>query len=1080
MFLLVFLITYKSSSATDGFRGAPSLVEPKENLAKKSFDYVITGKVTDESNQPLIGVSIRLVGGNGATQTNLDGNYSINVITGTTALKFTYLGFEDKEIVLTGDAKTINVILKSSLNQLQDVVVVGYSVQKKESVVGAISQIKGEDLLRVGGVSSVSESLQGLLPGLTAINTNGKPGSDGANLLIRGRSTFNGGSAPFILVDGIERDLDQVDPNEIESISVLKDASATAVYGTRGANGVILVTTKRGKKGTPQFSFTSNFGFKNPTSNYNTQANYVTAQELYNEGSINDKQFGKLIPESRIQAWRDNIDKAGPYNQYFPQVDWNKEIIKDLGFQKSFNLNAAGGSDFMRYFVSAGYLNDGDILNTKPNDEYDPSFRVERYNWRSNFDFDLTKSTVFSVNFSGNFRYRNQAGYQVGNNGNATTAGGEDGFGQPQFFSRIISAPRNLFPLRYQDGAVGESNIGDDNVSVFLNDGGQRIYKYFQGFYDASIDQKLDFITKGLSAKGKISYTSGSNYETAILRDGVADGNQSSINTIRFYRDFDLTKPQVAADGSISYPLDLATQKRFPNDQIQPQPLFSNNDQIYGYTRDLYYEASINYTRKFGNHDVSALGLVNRRSLIRQGNTIRVNIGEFGEDYVGRVTYGFKSRYLAEFNGSYTGSSKFAIGQKFGFFPSGAVGYIVTEEPFVKKLIGNKILDFLKVRYNYGIVGSDRGVAGNQFLQSFNSGGQVVFGNQDDNVFGPLYSEGPTANPNNTWEKATKQNLGIEFDFFNKLRGSLDLFNEEHKDILTQRLTIPRAFGNTAPVANIGKTKNHGYELQMTFRSKIGQNFNYNVGGGYNWSENRNVFRDDARLTEEYLKLAGKQIGSANKFIQSGYYGSLNDIYNGAAPNLGVTQNRLTPGDFLYTDYNGDGVIDQFDQVPQLYTNTPLQTLSLNLGFDYKNWGFNMLFYSVQNVFTEVPDLYLWDFDSNIVQGQPNITGRWTPENAANATKPALHTFNTAHNQDNSSNYTFVDASYVRLKSAEISYRLNLKALKNIGVRNVSLYTNGNNLITITKLDKRLDPESGGSNVYPIVRRYNLGLRANF
>lgn len=1067
MFLLVFLITYKGSWASDSFKDGPSLVKPKEKLAKKSFDYLITGKVTDESDQPLIGVSIAVVGGKGATQTNLDGEYSINIPNEATALKFTYLGFEDKEVPLTG-VKILNIRLKTSLNQLSDVIVVGYGTQKKESVVGAISQIDGEDLKRVGGVSSVSESLQGLLPGLTAINSNGKPGSDGASLLIRGRSTF-GNTSPFVLVDGIERDLDQIDPNEIETISVLKDASATAVYGTRGANGVILITTKRGEKGVPEFSFSSNFGFKAPTSK-NYQADYITSMELFNEAATNDKQFDKLIPESVIQAWRNNIDQAGPYNQYFPQIDWNNEVLKDVGFQKNYNLNARGGSDFMKYFVSVGYLNDGDIFNTKPNDEYDPSFKVQRYNWRSNFDFDVTKTTLFSINFSGNFRYRNQPGYRIND-------GGEDGYGQPQFFQRLLRAPRNEFPLLYEDGAVGESILGDDNISVFLNNGGQRTYKYFQGFYDAQLSQKLDFVTKGLNARGKISYTSGSNYETAILANGVG-GNFSNINTIRYYRQYDLTKPQVATDGSVTYP--LVRQIRYPDDVTQNQPLSANVDQIYNYARDLYYELSLNYARKFGNHDVSGLVLANRRSLIRQGQSVGIAIGEFGEDYVGRVTYGYKSRYLAEFNGSYTGSSKFAPGKRFGFFPSGAVGYIISEEPFIKNLIGNKVLDFLKVRYNYGIVGSDRGVPGNQFLQSYTSGGNVRFGYTDDNVYGPLYDEGPTSNPDNTWEKATKQNLGIEFDFFNKLRGSLDLFKEERKDILMRRLTIPRAFGNSAPFANIGRTKNHGFEFQMVYRDKLGENFNYYIGGGYNWSENRILFRDDARITADYLKDAGKQIGTVTRFIQSGYYSSLDDIYNGATPNVGVSQDRIIPGDFLYADYNADGVIDQFDRIPFEYSGTPLQTISLNFGFNYKSWGLNILFYSAQNVYTEVPSLFLWDFDSGYVTGQPNITGRWTPENSVNPSKPSLHSFNKNHNQKTPSTYTLADASYIRLKNAEVSYRVNLKTLKSLGVRNLQVYANGNNLLTFTDLDERVDPESGSDSVYPIVRRFNLGLRANF
>ncbi len=1041
------------------------------NINSKKVNITITGTVTDQQNETLIGVSVSIVGSIVSTQTNVDGKYSISAPDNAKSIKFTYLGFEDLIIPINGKT-VINAKLISKQNALDEVIVVGYGTQKKESVVGSISQIKGDALKRVGGVTSVSEALQGLIPGLTAINTNGKPGSDASDLLIRGVSTLNN-SSPFVLVDGVERNLNQLDPNEIETISVLKDASATAVYGTRGANGVILITTKRGVSGKPEFSFTSNFGFKTPTVNQE-YADYVTSLELYNEAAINDKLYSNIIPESYIEAWRQNIANASPTNQYFPQIDWWDQTVNKVGYQKSYNLNARGGSDFMRYFVSVGYLNDGDIYNTQSNDQFDPSFKVQRYNWRSNFDFDITKSTLFSINLSGNFRYRNQPGYRL-------DGGGEDGFGQSQFFQKIFSAPRNEFPLTYRDGFPGESSLGEHNMFVNLNQGGQRIYKYFQGFYDAQLKQKLDFVTKGLSFRGKISLTSGSNYETAILNN-IA-GNAAAINVIRYYRRYDLTKPQIGANGEVNYP--LIDEKRYPDAQTQIQPLTSSGDNIYGYERDLYYEGAINYARKFGSHDVSALALVNRRANISQGNVntpFVLGIGLFGEDYVGRVTYGFKNRYLAEFNGSYTGSSKFAPGKRFGFFPSGAIGWVASDEPYFKKLFGNKVLDFLKISYNYGIVGSDNGIPSDLFLQSFGSGGSVRFGNSGFNSFGPIYNESQTANPNATWEKATKQNLGIDFEFFNKLRGKVDLFREDRKDILIQLVQVPRSFGNEAPVANVGVTKNHGIDFELGYNDKVGDDFKYYANVNYSWSENRIVFRDDARLTDEYLKSAGKQIGFATRYIQAGYYNSLDDIYNSSnSTGLGASQGTLTPGDFLYLDFNGDGVIDSKDQIPMKYSNRPLQTVGLTLGFNYKNWGFNVLLYSAFNVFKETPDLFLWDFNSGFINGQPNITQRWTPQNIEGAQKPALHITNIArHNQNASSTYTYVDASYLRIKNAELSYSVPAKTTQKVGLKSLQVYGNGNNLLTFTKLDKRIDPETNGADVYPIVRRFNLGLRANF
>jgi TonB-linked SusC/RagA family outer membrane protein len=565
---------------------------------------------------------------------------------------------------------------------------------------------------------------------------------------------------------------------------------------------------------------------------------------------------------------------------------------------------------------------------------------------------------------------------------------------------------------------------------------------------------------------------------SSINREGAAGGRFSDLNVIRYYRLFDYTRPEVAADGSVSYP--LLAQSRYPNDQTQEQPLVATADTYDGYDRELYYELSLNYARRFGDHDLGGLVLFNRRSLINQGNSVGLGIGRFGEDYVGRVTYGFKSRYLAEFNGSYTGSSIFAPGKRYGFFPSAAVGWIISDEPFLKNLIGNNVVNLLKVRYNWGIVGSDRNVPANQFIQSYSSGGSVRFGDENFNTFGPLYAEGITANPNNTWETGTKQNLGIELNLISKIRATIDLFNESRTDILLQRLTIPRVFGNTPPFANIGEVKNHGIELDLGWNDKIGKDFKYNINATYAWSENRIVFRDDARSEADYLKDAGKSIGFATRHLQNGYYNSLDDIYNYATPNIGTPQSGIIPGDFLYSDYNADGVIDQFDRVPMRYTNVPLQVATLTLGFNYKNFGFNMMFYGAFNVYKELPDIFLWDFNNGFINGQPNITGRWTADNPMAAQKPTLHASAHRHNQNTASTYTYVNSTYARLKNAEISYRLSKESLKRVGLNSVQLYVNGNNLFTITDLDQRIDPETSGDNVYPVVRRFNIGLRANF
>jgi TonB-linked SusC/RagA family outer membrane protein len=601
-------------------------------------DITVTGTVKDESGEPLPGVAVILKGTTTGTVSDMEGKYSIRVPEKST-LVFSFIGYIPQEVVIDG-RKVINLTMEPDVTSLEEVIIVGYGEQKKASVVGSISQTKGEDLLRVGGVNTVSEALQGLIPGVVAISRNSKPGSDAASLNIRGRLSW-GNNQPLTLVDGVERDINDVDPNEIENISVLKDASATAVYGVRGANGVILLTTRRGKKGKPKINFSANFGFKQPTAKVN-YADYVSTMERYNEAAINDKLWDQLIPESEIEAWRQNIDQAGPYNQYFPQIDWWDELTNDFGYQQRYNINVRGGTKFVKYFTSLGYLNDGDIYHTESNPDFDPSFGYKRYNWRSNLDFSLTKTTQFSVSFSGKFGYRNQPGYRI--NGQ-----GEDGFGQPQFMNKIYTSPTNLFPLRYEDGEWGESSAGDHNMLVQMNEGGQRIYKYYEGFYDASLNQDLSFITEGLSFKAKLSYTSSSDYQSRILRTGVG-GALSGIDIIRYSREYDYSNPVEGQDGAIGYP--MISETRWPDNATQKGIITANYDVINGYSQWLYYEFSTDYNKKIGRHDISGLLLMNRQINISNGQGANVPFPRYREDWVARATYGYDNRYLFEVNGA--------------------------------------------------------------------------------------------------------------------------------------------------------------------------------------------------------------------------------------------------------------------------------------------------------------------------------------------------------------------------------------------------------------------------------------------
>ncbi|MCG1035817.1 SusC/RagA family TonB-linked outer membrane protein [Polaribacter sargassicola] len=1034
------------------------LMAENNNLSDKvelQEDVVIKGEVYDELGNPLIGASIVQQGTSRGTTAGFSGEFSLRVKYNSN-IEISYIGYQTKVISNITAPADLKITLNPDTTNLNEIVIVGFAKQTKQTLIGAVESVKGKALEQVGSVSTVSESLQGALPGLTVINSNGKPGSDAASIYLRGRSSWQGSGGPLTLVDGIERDINNLDPNEIESISVLKDASATAVYGVRGANGVILVTTKRGEIGKPKFNFTTNIGFKKSTAEPN-YIDYITAQKLYNEAAINTGAWEQLIPQSTIDAWTQNYDQRGPNNIYFPEINWTDEVL-GIGTEQTYNLNMSGGSKLIRYFVSLGYRNDGDIFKTTPQEEYDPAFNLKKYNWRSNFDFDVTPTTKLSVNFSGNYRLRQQPGYRIDGNG-------EDGFGQSQFFNLLYSAPRNVFPIEYEDG-YGDSSNGESNLIMALNEGGVRKYRYYQGFYDAQVTQGLDFLTKGLSLKGSINYTSSSSYESRILRGNLGSAN---VGIIRYYREYDYSNPIVAADGSVTYP--IINEIRYPTDVSQGTTVTATTPNLYSYSRRLNYKFQMDYKRLLGDHKVSANAI-----MWRQSDTGRTGYKSVREEWIGRLNYYYKQRYLLEVNGSYSGSEKFAPGQRFGFFPSLGVGWVASEEPFIKSFAGSW-LDLLKVNYSYGITGDDN-TDRFQYVQTFGTGSNVNFGYDGVTGYGPRYTEGQLANANSTWEESEVHNLSFKFEAFKKLTLGLDFYRELRTGILMS-VRIPAYVGVTGTAqGNLGKVKKHGYEFQVGWKDNITEDLTYGINFNTAFSENRVLDRNDPRLQLDYLNEAGKPIGWTSRYLEGGLYQSLDDVYNGATPNLGTVQSQITPGDAMFIDYNGDGEITNADLVAMDQNiRFPLNTYSLGINIGYKNFSASANFYGVTNVGYIIPNAYYFDF-GGFIQANEDVVNRWTPETAATATKPALHTTNTHNTQ--SSTLTYTDGSYVRLKSAEISYRFTKGIIKQLGLKSAQLYANGNNLFTWSKLGDQMDPESSGTGNYPIVKRYSLGLRVSF
>lgn len=1026
-------------------------------------NHSIKGQIVDaKSNEPLIGVNITVEGTSNGTISDVDGHFTLTA-TPDAVLKISYIGYREILLKVADLKKDAIISLEEDSKQLEEVVVVGYGVQKKVTSLGSITQTGGNELMKGGSVNSVSEALQGKLNGVVAINSSGMPGDNEVKMYIRGKSTWDN-TDPLVLVDGIERNMNDVDMNEIESISVLKDASATAVYGVRGGNGVILITTKRGTDTAPVINFSANYTFKSPTTSMKL-ADHVTAMQAYNMAMANDASWDKLIPQSTIDAWSRAYAEGnyGAYNDVFPYVNWWDELITG-GFTQNYNINIRGGTDYMKYFASAGYQGDGDIYDLKKNDDFDPRHTYKRYNWRSNFDFNFTKSTKLSINIAGSMGYRNKS------------------IDNDSPFNRILTESTSDHPIMYSDG-----NWGDDeekNPVANMNLGGAKLRKTFQGWYDASLEQKLDFITKGLKVAAKVSYSSSSTTNTDVYRGG-GSADQALKSIVRYHRVYDYANPVVNTDGTITYP--MIEDKRLPTSESVPLPPgVTMWDGLDAYTRRFYYEFSVAYNRSFNDHNVSALALVNRKiydERYTENNTQYMRFPNYNEDWVGRVTYNWKERYLTEMNISYTGSEKFARGERFGLFPSFSLGWRLSEEPFIKKSIG-KVLTNAKFRYSWGKVGSDAGAKRWNYIQQFTSDGNITLGTDaSGQIWGPLYHEGDVANLNSTWEKSTKQNLGIEIGLWNKLDITLDLFDEKRKDILMEPQTTSFITGAKFNALNIGSTKNHGFELELHYNDKIGSDFRYHVGFTLASSENRVVFRDDPVNGPDHLKEAGKPIGHQNRYLAVGNYETIDDVFNNAQTGSinSVAPGQVVPGDFIYIDFDSNGILNGQDKVAVDELNYPLHTYGLNLGFDWKGLSFSAMFYAPTGVYKLVNSVYSASFKSGKINAQPDVMNAWTPEtaNTSGVRAPALHLTNDGAFNGTESTYRYQNFSYLRLKTMELGYNLPKKWLKTVGLKSLQVYVTGNNLLTWWGGDDRIDPE-GEQVQYPILRSFTSGVRVSF
>lgn len=1023
----------------------------------QSHPGIVSGKVTDSNGEVIPGATIVVKGTTKGTISDMDGSYSLQNVKSTDVIIFSFIGFKTHELQV-GDKTVVNVVMVSTDVTMDEVVVVGYGVQKKESSVAAISQVDGEVLKKASTVS-LSNALTGQIQGVFTVQTDGEPGKDAANVFIRGKSSWVSNN-PLVLVDGVEGNFNDIDPNEVESLSVLKDASATAVFGVKGANGVILITTKRGQEGGIKLTFNSEFGLKNPLLRRNMYDSYTTAQ-IMNEAFKNDGSWNLLLPDDVLEHYR---TQDMPY--LYPNVDWADLCVKDFGITQKQNISISGGSKHARIYASFSYLYDGDILKTVKQPEYDPAYKFNRYNYRVNMDFDITPSTVLSMNAGGFVGIKNQP------NESASI----------RTYRPIFMLGPMVIPFEYPASVLeqypdlahpDESGVRAASTGVInannpynaINYSGYKQNKSTGLVTTFVLKQKLDFITKGLSVQGKVAF----NHDEAYIKN----------------YNFDKVSYQLLSNGTwLRYKGRDNTDAEGAELPISP----GNEDITSDPFRSWYYEASVSYGRKFKDHNVSALFLGQRRTW--QNN---VDFPHFEEGIVGRITYDFKTRYLLEINLGLNGSEQFAPQNRYGFFPSYALGWNLHQEKFMEKL--QPFINRAKIKYSYGEVGSDN--AGGQrwlYTSSYENGAnnqdQYKPGTADNpgTIITPIV-EGAVANENATWERAIKKDLGIEFGFLknNMFLLTMDFYKENRDQILLDRLSLPDWFGVNAKQQNLGATETKGYEIELKYSGGKRNGLMYWAKTGVSFSDNRIIFRDEPFYKPEYQKMAGRRIDQMFGYVTTGYIDNVDE--RAAMPRYGSGLVGL--GDVTYIDFNGDGNIDTNDQVPMGYAgNYPLYFYSLSAGLTWKNFDLDLTFQGASKTSRNMVDAFLWPLHRLANQYFDYQSDYWTPLNT-DARYPALHMDNNRV-QNNISDGTITtssirDASYVRLKTAQLGYTIPREITSRYKIGQCRIYLQGNNLITWAPDYPIGDPEgtdAGNGNLtygyYPLIRRVTLGLQVTF
>lgn len=1024
-------------------------------LSVSAQQKTITGTVIGDDKAPIPGASVVVKGTTIGTVTNLDGKFNLPVPASAQTLVFSFVGLTPKEVPV-GTGSVFNVTLSESTVGIDEVVVVGYGTQKKESVVGAITQVNNSSLMRSGS-SNVTNAITGKLSGVLTIQQTGEPGASSSEIVIRGLSSWNG-SAPLVLVDGVERDFNTLDPNEINTISVLKDASATAVFGAKGANGVIIVTTKRGKVGKPLLDFSASYGIQKATRIPDHISSFTT-MSMYNVGLMNGAKFQDLLPQSVLDQYANPTSKLNALR--YPNVNWFDEVTREYAPTINANFNVSGGTNFVKYFCSLGYFNEGDFFNAKKDGFYDLSYKYNRFNYRTNVDFQLTKSTTLSFNLGGETGIKNSPNDNPWRNLYSTGPAR-----YPAYFPSWVlkDVPDTDYPG--DSGIRLAANFGEytGNPYTSLNSGQFNQDLDTKLFTDVILDQKMDFITKGLSFGGKVALST--YYVNRIL------------TASQTFPEYQLNYADIGKAGVNPWNRITAAG----NEYYKQSPLDINVGGLQGgYYRDLHYEFGLNYANTFGKHSVSALALMTRDQKNKD-----TQFAYYNEGLVGRATYDFSHKYLFEANVGYTGSERFAPGNRFGFFPSGAIGWVISEEKFFQNAV--PWMNKLKLRYSDGLTGSDN--AGNRWL--YNSG----FYSDNTTGWGPYLHEELGANTTAQWEEARKRDLGLELGLFkNTLTVNVDVFDEHRDKMLLTPRSVTMMVGNSFKDLNLGKLKKQGFELEVEYNKTTPTDLNYFVKLIFGYNENRIIFKDDPPYAPEYTKDANKPLGSQLNGVEltgTGYYTSVDDIHNNPSP---IDLYKVNVGDYKFLDYRVDGKITSLDKYPIAGSTFPPITYSFSSGFSYRKFDFNFMFQGNKGKYVDYNQTYEVEFIKGDWRVHSSQLDYWAPNNPT-----ANHS--TLHYSGSSSadilfwgggeadrgyqiaveNRFWRNADYLRLKEVYLGYNMASKLLNRFaGVTNVTVYATGNNLWTLTNLIEG-DPERKDFNqgFYPLMSSLKFGVKVAF